>query len=163
VIQRGLENETLEEIRMSDGNDELKITGGFTMAEREAMKQRAEELRAERGGAKKAEGLQSLLDAIAEMPDGDREIAERIHAIVIRLAPHLLPKAWYGMPAWADGKDVVCFFQTTVKFGARYGTLGFNDRAKLDDGDMWPTYFAVTRWTDSVAKEVERLVKTATG
>ena len=137
-------------------------TDGFTDAEREAMRQRAEELRAEKGGRKKADNLQATLDAIAAMPDDDRRIAERIHATVTRLAPHLLPRTWYGMPAYADGKHVVLFFQAASKFDARYATLGFNDAASLDDGDMWPTSFAITAWTDDVAARVEALVSAAT-
>lgn len=134
---------------------------GFTAAEREAMKQRAEELRAERGGRKKADDLQATLDAIAQMPDDDRRIAERVHAIVTREAPELLARTWYGMPAYADGKDVVCFFQARAKFGARYATLGFNDRARLDEGDMWPVAFAIIDWTDAVEERVGELVRRA--
>jgi uncharacterized protein YdhG (YjbR/CyaY superfamily) len=137
------------------------VSDGFSKAEREAMKQRAEELRAERGGRKKADDLQATLDAIADMPDRDRAIAERIHAIVIRAAPRLVARTWYGMPAYADGKDVVCFFQGAAKFGTRYATLGFNDRAELDEGDMWPVAFAIVDWTDAVAERVEELVRTA--
>jgi uncharacterized protein YdhG (YjbR/CyaY superfamily) len=137
------------------------VTDGFSAAEREAMKQRAEELRAERGGRKKADDLQATLDAIAEMPDGDRAIAERVHAIVTRVAPHLLARTWYGMPAYADGKDVVCFFQGAGKFGSRYATIGFNDGARLDDGDMWPVSFAIVGWTDAVGEHVEGLVRRA--
>ncbi len=127
------------------------------------MKQRAEEMRAERGGRKKADNLQATLDAIAEMPDEDRAIAERVHAIVTRVAPDLLPRTWYGMPAYADGKDIVCFFQAAAKFDARYATLGFNDRAQLDDGDMWPVTFAIVNWTDAVGERVEALVRAAVG
>lgn len=141
--------------------DDLNVTGGFSAAEREAMQARAAELRAEKGGRKKAEGLQAALDAIAEMPDDDREIAERVHAIVTRDAPHLLPRTWYGMPAYADGKDVVVFFQAAAKFEARYATLGFNDTARLDDGEMWPVTFAIVGWTDDVAARVEQLVRAA--
>ena len=137
------------------------MSDGFSAAEREAMKQRAEELRAERGGRKKADDLQATLDAIAEMPDGDRAIAERVHAIVTRVAPHLLARTWYGMPAYADGKDVVCFFQGAGKFGSRYATIGFNDGARLDDGDMWPVSFAIVDWTDAVGERVEGLVRKA--
>jgi uncharacterized protein YdhG (YjbR/CyaY superfamily) len=140
---------------------DLKVSDGFSDAEREAMKQRAEELRAERGGRKKADNLQAALDAIAEMPDDDRVIAERVHAIVTRVAPDLLPRTWYGMPAYADGKDVVCFFQAAAKFDARYATLGFNDRAQLDDGAMWPVTFAIVSWTDAVEQRVEGLIRTA--
>lgn len=147
---------------MSGTGDELTASGGFTEAERAAMRQRAEELRAERGGRKKADNLQAALDAIADMPDDDREIAERVHAIVSQVAPHLLARTWYGMPAYADGKDVVCFFQSADKFDARYATLGFNDTARLDDGDMWPTSYAIVAWTDAVAARVEQLVRTAT-
>jgi uncharacterized protein YdhG (YjbR/CyaY superfamily) len=137
------------------------MVDGFSDAEREAMKQRAEELRAERGGRKKADDLQAALEAIAAMPETDRVIAERIHATVTRLAPHLLARTWYGMPAYADGKDVICFFQAASKFDARYATLGFNDGARLDDGEMWPVTFAILAWTDAVAERVEALVRAA--
>jgi uncharacterized protein YdhG (YjbR/CyaY superfamily) len=149
--------------QMGETDGDLTVSEGFSEAEREAMKQRAEELRAGRGGRKKAENLQAALAAIAEMPDGDRAIAERIHAIVTRVAPGLLARTWYGMPAYADGKDVVCFFQGASKFDARYATLGFNDRAQLDDGEMWPVTFAIVRWTDAVEDRVEELVRTAVG
>jgi uncharacterized protein YdhG (YjbR/CyaY superfamily) len=148
---------------MSESDDDLTVSHGFSKAEREAMKQRAEELRAERGGRRKADNLQATLDAIAEMPDGDRVIAERVHAIVARVAPQLLARTWYGMPAYADGKDVVCFFQGAAKFDARYATLGFNDCAQLNDGDMWPVSFAIVNWTDAVEERVEELVRTAVG
>ena len=91
----------------------------------------------------------------------DRTIAERIHAIVTRVAPHLLAGTWYGMPAYADGKELVCFFQGATKFDARYAALGFNDRARLDDGDMWPVTFAIVNWTDTVEDRLEELVRTA--
>lgn len=146
---------------MSGTDEEPTASGGFTQAERAAMKQRAEELRAERGGQKKADSLQATLDAIADMPDADREIAERVHAIVTRVAPHLLARTWYGMPAYADGKDVVCFFQSADKFDARYATLGFNNAAQLDDGDMWPTAYAIVAWTDAVEVQVNELIRTA--
>lgn len=153
---------TLDGAEMSK-TDDLTVSDGFTKAEREAMKQRAEELRAERGGGKKADNLQATLDAIAALPDDDRAIAERVHAIVTRVAPGLLPRTWYGMPAYAAGKDIVCFFQSAAKFDARYATLGFNDRASLDDGDMWPVSFAIVRWTDAVEERVEELVRRAVG
>lgn len=146
---------------MSSTDEDMKVSGGFTEAEREAMRARAEELRAEKGGRKKAEGLQAALDAIAEMPDDDRRIAERVHAIVTREAPDLLPRTWYGMPAYAAGKDVVVFFQAAAKFEARYATLGFNDAARLDDGDMWPVTFAIVAWTDDVEERVTTLVRNA--
>lgn len=144
-------------------SDDLTVSGGFSEVERAAMKQRAEELRAERGGRKKADSLQAALDAIAEMPDGDRVLAERFHAIVTQVAPQLLARTWYGMPAYADGKDVVCFFQGAAKFETRYATIGFNDAARLDDGDMWPVAFAVSDWTDAVQERVEELVRKAVG
>ena len=137
------------------------MSDGFSETERVAMQQRAEELRAERGGRKKADNLQAALDAIAEMPDRDRVIAERIHAIVTLLAPHLLARTWYGMPAYADGKEIVCFFQAAAKFDTRYATLGFNDAARLDDGDLWPVAFAIVGWTDRVVALVEDLVRMA--
>jgi uncharacterized protein YdhG (YjbR/CyaY superfamily) len=146
---------------MTESGNELAVAGGFSKAEREAMKQRAEELRAERGGRKKADNLQAALDAIADMPEHDRAIAERVHAIVTRVAPQLLARTWYGMPAYADGKDVVCFFQGAAKFDARYATLGFNDAARLDDGDMWPVTFAIVAWTDAVKDRIEDLVRRA--
>lgn len=148
---------------MSSTDDGLTVPGGFSATEREAMRQRAAELRAERGGRKKAEGLQAALDAIAQMPDEDRAIAERVHATVTRVAPHLLARTWYGMPAYAADKQVVCFFQGAAKFDARYATLGFNDGARLDDGDLWPVAFAIVDWNDDVEERVEELVRRAVG
>jgi uncharacterized protein YdhG (YjbR/CyaY superfamily) len=138
-------------------------SSGFSAEERAAMKQRAAELRAEgKKGAKKADGLQAVLDAIAKMAPGDRAIAERVHATVTATAPDLLPKTWYGMPAYANeaGKAVV-FFQDSGKFGYRYSTLGFQDIAKLDDGDIWPVSYALQKWTPKVQKKVVELVKAA--
>jgi uncharacterized protein YdhG (YjbR/CyaY superfamily) len=138
---------------------------GFTEAERAAMRARAEELRSSgRGGAKKADEAQACLDAIAAMPDGDRTLAERIHTLVSEAAPDLRPKTWYGMPAYVDveGK-VVCFFKPAVKFGARYATLGFSDVARLDDGPLWPTEYAVTDVSASVASTIDGLVRRAVG
>jgi uncharacterized protein YdhG (YjbR/CyaY superfamily) len=152
-----------EELQVNGTEDDLVVSEGFSDAERQAMKERATELRAERGGRKKAQDLQALLDAIAEMPREDRIIAERVHAIVTRIAPHLLARTWYGMPAYADGKDVVCFFQGAAKFDTRYATIGFNDSARLDDGDMWPVSFAIVDWTDAVQQRVEGLVRAAVG
>ena len=141
-----------------------KKATGFTADERAAMKERAAELKNEgRGGKKKAEQAQALLDKIAEMPPADRVLAERIHAIVTKVAPDLLPKTWYGMPAWSRDDKIVCFFQPASKFDYRYATLGFNDPAQLDDGTMWPTSYALTDLTDADAKEVERLVRKAVG
>ena len=136
---------------------------GFSADERAAMKERAAELRAEgKKGAKKADGLQAVLDAIAKMGPDDRELAERVHVAVTSAAPDLAPKTWYGMPAYAneDGK-VVVFFQDAGKFKYRYATLGFQDAANIDDGDMWPVSYALTAWTPAVEKRVVALVKSA--
>ena len=138
-------------------------SGGFTAEERAAMKARAAELRAEgKKGAKKADGLQEVLDKIAEMAPEDRALAERVHMTVTAAAPDLSPKTWYGMPAYAnaDGKIVV-FFQDSGKFNYRYSTLGFQDAANLDDGDLWPVAYALTDWSAVVEKKVADLVKAA--
>jgi len=137
---------------------------GFSAEERGAMKERAAELRAEgKQGAKKADGLQELLAKIAEMAPNDRALAERVHVTVTANAPALSPKTWYGMPAYAnaDGK-VVVFFQDAGKFKYRYSTIGFQDAATLDDGDLWPVSYALTNWTPAVEKKVAALVKAAT-
>ena len=137
---------------------------GFSAEERAAMKERAAELRTEgKKGAKKADGLQAVLDRIAEMAPADRELAERVHMAVSTAAPELLPKTWYGMPAYAneDGK-VVVFFQDAGKFNYRYSTLGFQDAAHLDDGDLWPVSYALVRWSPAVEKKVVELVRAAT-
>ena len=137
---------------------------GFSAQERAAMKKRAEELRAEgKKGAKKADGLQACLDAIAEMSPEDRAIAERVHVAVTTTAPQLSPKTWYGMPSYANADDkVVLFFQNSGKFGYRYCTLGFQDTAHLDDGDIWPTSYALMAWSPQVEKTVVELVRAAT-
>jgi uncharacterized protein YdhG (YjbR/CyaY superfamily) len=140
-----------------------KNTDGFSAEERAAMKERAAELRAEGSkGAKKADGLQAVLDRIAAMAPEDRALAERVHVTVTAAAPGLMPKTWYGMPAYAnaDGKIVV-FFQESGKFNYRYSTLGFQDQAHLDDGDMWPTSYALMTWTPAVEKQITALVQTA--
>ena len=140
-----------------------KKTDGFSEAERAAMKARAQELKAQgRSGQKKADNERAALDAIAEMPDADRVLAERIHALVNANAPELLPKTWYGMPAYAkeDGK-LVCFFKAASKFDGRYAMLGFEDEAALDDGSMWPVVYAIVEWTPAVEKKLAALVKTA--
>jgi uncharacterized protein YdhG (YjbR/CyaY superfamily) len=136
---------------------------GFSVDERAAMKQRAAELRAEgRKGAKKADGLQAVLDSIERMAPEDRALAERVHVTVTATAPDLAPKTWYGMPAYAnaDGK-VVVFFQDAGKFKYRYSTLGFQDTAHLDDGDLWPVSYALARWSPEVEKTVVELVRAA--
>src|SRR6476660_5589703 len=136
---------------------------GFTAEERAAMKERAAELRAEgKKGAKKADDLQAALDSIAQMAAHDRALAERVHVTVTATAAELAPKTWYGMPAYAnaDGK-VVVFFQDAGKFNYRYSTLGFQDAAHLDDGDLWPVSYALRKWSPSVEKKVAALVTVA--
>ncbi|HQR80332.1 MAG TPA: DUF1801 domain-containing protein [Actinomycetota bacterium] len=128
--------------------------GGFSAEERAAMKERAKELKA---GA----GEQDLLDKIAEMDQPDRAMAERLHAIVREVAPQLTPRTWYGMPAYAKDGKVLCFFQPGSKFKTRYSTLGFQDVARLDDGDMWPVTFAITRMTDEVEARITEILRTA--
>ena len=138
-------------------------SGGFSAAERAAMKKRAAELRAEgKKGAKKADGLQAVLDSIAEMAPQDRALAERVHVTVTATAPELSPRTWYGMPAYAnaDGK-IVIFFQNAGKFSYRYSTLGFQDAANLDDGDIWPVSYALNTWSPIVEQKVAELVKAA--
>jgi uncharacterized protein YdhG (YjbR/CyaY superfamily) len=131
----------------------------FTAEERAAMKERAQELKAE---AAKADGEKTLLAKVAEMPPADRTLAERVHAIVTATAPGLVPKTWYGMPAYAnDGGKVVCFFRSADKFKSRYATLGFTDEANLDDGAMWPTDFALTKLTAAEERQITALVKKA--
>ena len=131
---------------------------GFTPEERAAMKERAKELKM---AATREEGEKALLAAIAKMPPSDRTMGKRLHELVSANAPDLAPKTWYGMPAYARDDKVVCFFQSADKFKARYATLGFNDTANLDKGDMWPTSFALKEWTPAVEKEIARLVKKA--
>ena len=136
---------------------------GFTDDEKAAMKERAKELKAEERASKnRAEGEKTLLEKIAEMAEPDQGMAQRLHEIISAVAPDLFPKTWYGMPAYAndDGK-VVCFFQSAEKFGARYGTLGFNDSAHLDDGDMWPTAYALKALSAADEAKISELVKKA--
>ena len=135
----------------------------FTAEERAAMKERAKELRKARGRGKAADLEPDVLAAIAEMPDADRAIAERVHAIVREVAPELAPRLWYGQPAYARDGKVVCFFQAAAKFKTRYATLGFNDVATLDDGAMWPTAFAVVELGTAQEKQVADLVRRAAG
>lgn len=143
--------------------NDTKTAGGFTAEERAAMKDRAAELKGAKRGSSKADGESAVLEKIAEMPDEDRVLAERLHAVLLATAPELAPKTWYGMPAYARDSKIVCFFQSAAKFKARYATLGFNDEARLDDGEMWPTSFALKRWTDAVEDEIVALVKRAAG
>jgi len=136
-----------------------KKSDGFTAEEKAAMKERAKELKAE---AARADGEKALLEKVAEMPNADRTLAKKIHAIVKESAPGLAPKTWYGMPAYAneDGK-VVVYFQSADKFKSRYATIGFNDDANLDQGDMWPTSFALLKMGDAEEKKIRSLVKKA--
>ena len=139
-----------------------KASPGFSDDERAAMQERAKELKAEaRLDKDRAAGESALLARIAEMSEPDRSMAEQVHAIVTANAPTLMPKTWYGMPAYARDGKVVCFFQDAAKFKARYATLGFNDAANLDDGAMWPTAFALLELTDTVEARIAELVKTA--
>jgi uncharacterized protein YdhG (YjbR/CyaY superfamily) len=138
----------------------------FTEEERAAMKDRARELKAEgRRGTRpgKADGESEVLDRIAEMPEPDRAMATRLHAIVMASAPALVPKTWYGMPAYAKDGKVVCFFQSARKFNSRYATFGFSDAARLDDGAMWPTAFALESLSDAEEAKIGALVKKAVG
>ena len=136
---------------------------GFSAAELDAMKARAAELRAEgRAGAKKADGLQAVLDAIEAMAPEDRALAERVHLTVTAAAPDLAPKTWYGMPAYANAEGkVVLAFKNAGKFNLRYSTLEFQDSAKLDDGDFWSVGFAIVSWNDAVQQKVADLVAKA--
>jgi uncharacterized protein YdhG (YjbR/CyaY superfamily) len=131
---------------------------GFTAEERAAMKERVRELKA---GKDKAEGESAVLEKIAEMPEPDRAMAERLHEIVKASAPELSPRTWYGMPAYAKDDKVVCFFRPAYKFKDRYSTFGFNDKANLDQGHMWPTAFALTKLTAADEKKIRALVKKA--
>ena len=131
---------------------------GFTPEERAAMKERAKELKA---AANRAEGEKALLAAIAKMPEPDRAMGKRLHELIKASAPDLAPKTWYGMPAYAEDDQVVCYFQSADKFKSRYATLGFNDTANLDQGAMWATSFALKELTPAIEKEIARLVKKA--
>lgn len=143
-----------------------KATEGFTAEERAAMRERADELKASsrRGPrAAKADGERDVWAKIAAMPEPDRGMAEQLHAIIKANAPSLVPRTWYGMPAYARDGKIVCFFQHSQKFGTRYATLGFSDKAALDDGAMWPTAFALTAWTPAVEKRIAMLLERALG
>ena len=137
---------------------------GFTDEERAAMQERARELKAAARsgpGTGKAAGEGDVLAKIAEMPEPDRAMAQRIHAIIKASAPVLSPRTWYGMPAYAKDGDVVCFFQSAQKFKARYATIGFSDKATLDEGAMWPTSFALKELTAAEETRIAALVKKA--
>jgi uncharacterized protein YdhG (YjbR/CyaY superfamily) len=139
-----------------------KKSGGFTAEEQAAMKERAKELAAEERASKnRAVGESDLLAKIAEMPEPDRGMAARLHEIITASAPELWPKTWYGMPAYARDGKVVCYFQGAAKFNARYATFGFNDTARLDEGNMWPTSFALKALTAAEEENIIALVKKA--
>jgi uncharacterized protein YdhG (YjbR/CyaY superfamily) len=144
---------------MTPSKNTTKKTTGLTAEEKAAMK---ETLKERKAALNKEEAEKAVLEKIAEMPETDRAMAERLHAIIKDSAPSLMPKTWYGMPAYAnqDGK-VVCFFQSAAKFNARYATFGFNDTANLDEGAMWPTSFALKKLTPADEKKIEALVKKA--
>ncbi len=149
---------------MSSKQSTPKSSTGFSAEEQAAMRERAQELKAEaRLSKNRAEGEKALLAKIAEMEGADRAMAERLHALIAASAPHLLPRTWYGMPAYAKGDKVVCFFQSGRKFGARYATLGFTDAANLDEGAMWPTSFALQELTEDEEQRISALVKKAAG
>ena len=141
-----------------------KASRGFTDEERAAMRERAEELKAaaRRGPrAGKADGESDVLAKIAEMPEADRAMAERLHALIKASAPALSPRTWYGMPAYAKDGDVICFFQSAQKFKSRYATLGFSDKANLDEGDMWATSFALKGLSPAEEARIGALVRRA--
>ncbi|HWD78481.1 MAG TPA: DUF1801 domain-containing protein [Kribbella sp.] len=134
-----------------------KSYDGFTDAERDAMKEHAKELKS------KEDPAEAQAAKIATMADGDREIAERLNELILEAVPELTPKLWYGMPGWAKNGKLICFFQDAAKFKYRYGTLGFSDKAQIDDGDMWPTSYALTKLTPALEKKIVALVKKAAG
>jgi uncharacterized protein YdhG (YjbR/CyaY superfamily) len=136
---------------------------GFTAEERAAMKEYLQELKADAGRADKAEAERAVLEKIAMLPQPDRALAERLHAIIKANAPPLSPRTWYGMPAYAKDGNVVCFFQSAQKFKTRYATLGFSDKANLDDGRMWPTVFALRELTAAEEAKIVALLKKAVG
>jgi uncharacterized protein YdhG (YjbR/CyaY superfamily) len=173
-MRRGLEPSQYEVISMSPRKDTQESDGsaratgkkleGFTEEERAAMKERLQEQKAEarRGSrANKADVESEVLAKIAEMPEPDRTMAERIHALIKASAPDLSPRLWYGMPAYAKDGKVVCFFQSAAKFNSRYATLGFSDTAKLDEGAMWPTSFALKELTAADEARIAALVQQA--
>jgi len=167
------EEETMAEKRASktarpkSGEDSAgKASTGFTDEEKAALRERAQEVKkAARRGSRPSDtdGESDVLAKIAEMQEPDRAMAERVHAIVMAAAPQLSARTWYGMPAYAKGGSVICFFQGAQKFKARYATLGFSDKASLDEGDMWPSSFAVKALTPAVEERIAALVKKAMG
>ena len=156
-------NYTQKSAKSTTATGKGKSFDGFTDEERGAMKERAKELKAEsrRKGSGKADGERDVLAKIAEMPEPDRAMAERLHAIITASAPGLSPRTWYGMPAYAKDGKVLCYFTPASKFKERYATLGFNAVANLDDGAMWPTSFAITELTAADEARIGALVKQA--
>lgn len=141
---------------------EKKGTQSFTAEERAAMKERAKEVKAEeRANKNRAEGENEVLAKIAELPEPERTMAQRLHEIITASAPVLSPRLWYGMPAYAKEGKVVCFFQSAQKFNTRYATFGFSDTATLDEGAMWPTAYGLTALTTAVEEQISALVKKA--
>ena len=150
---------------MAENRTMQESSHGWSAEERAAMKAHAEEIKRAggKGSAKAAEEAQACLDKIAEMPPPDRTLGERIHAIVTSTAPELTVKTYYGMPAYAQDGKVVCWFKSASKFKTRYATLGFSDQAALDDGNLWPTEYAVTQLTAAEEQKITALVRKATG
>jgi uncharacterized protein YdhG (YjbR/CyaY superfamily) len=145
---------------MSSSKRTKPTSAAITAEERAAMKELVQERKAQARGE---DGERAVLDKIAEMPEPDRAMAERLHAIVRASAPSLSPRTWYGMPAYAKDGKVVCFFQSAAKFKARYATFGFSDKADLDDGNLWPTSFALTALTAAEEERIAALLKRAVG
>ncbi len=147
---------------MSETTKASKSSGGLSDQERAAVKERARELKAEsRRGANRAAGEKALLEKVAEMPSPEREMAEKLHTLIMSEAPALMPKTWYGMPAYAKEDRVICFFQSANKFNTRYATLGFSDSAHLDDGTIWPTSYALTTLGPAEEAQIKALVRKA--
>jgi uncharacterized protein YdhG (YjbR/CyaY superfamily) len=143
-------------------NTTSKGSSGFTAEERAAMKERAKELKAEaRASKEKADGESAVLEKLAEMPEPDRSMGQRLHEIITASAPDLTPRTWYGMPAYTKDGKVVCFFQNAAKFSTRYSTLGFNDTANIDEGSMWPTAYALTELNAENEAKITALIKKA--
>ncbi|HCE17791.1 MAG TPA: DUF1801 domain-containing protein [Anaerolinea thermolimosa] len=152
----------MSHMKKNTSPDEQQPSDGFTAEERAAMKERARELKAAaRAGKDRVDGESAVLARIAEMPEPDRTMAERLHAIIKASAPTLIPKTWYGMPAYAREGKVICFFQSAQKFNTRYATLGFSDAAHLDEGAFWPVAFALKELTPAVEEMIVALVKKA--
>ena len=149
-------------IQNAESAESRNTSQGFTDEERTAMKARAREMKAEaRADKNRAEGESDVLAKIAEMPESERAMATRLHEIITASAPALWPKTWYGMPAYARDGKVVCFFQSAQKFNTRYATLGFSDQANLDEGNLWPTAFALKELTAAEEAKIAALVKKA--